>query len=85
MIVKKGWVKLNGQTQPSVEYVSNFEGYFYQVASTLVGKQIAVQTTRSTIQGTLSNVTPDHIVVLVSKVPFYIRNQEIVWVTQSIK
>ncbi|WP_342600941.1 YuzF family protein [Psychrobacillus sp. FSL H8-0483] len=74
---------LNEQPLSNVEFVSNFEGYVYQAAYSLVGKKIAVQTTNSTLQGKLSHVAPDHLVLDVSGVPFYIRTQQIVWITPA--
>lgn len=72
---------MNDKPQAKVEFVSNFEGYVYQAAKGLKGKMIAVQTTRSTIQGKLAGVAPDHIVMDVSDTPFYIRTQQIVWIS----
>ena len=74
---------MNARQQSSVEFISSYEPYLYQLLQTLTGQRIAVQTTRSTIQGNLNSVAPDHIVVEVSDNPFYIRNKEIVWVTLS--
>ncbi|WP_246097037.1 YuzF family protein [Psychrobacillus soli] len=75
---------MNTNPQSSVEFVSSFEPYLYHLLQTLSGKRVAVQTsTNNTIQGNLTMVAPDHIVVEVSGSPFYIRNQEIVWVTLS--
>lgn len=74
---------MNTNPQSTVEFVSSFEPYLYHLLQTLSGKRVAVQTRNSTIQGNLTMVTPDHIVVDVSSSPFYIRNQEIVWVTLS--
>ncbi|SES08416.1 YuzF family protein [Psychrobacillus sp. OK032] len=75
---------MNANPQSSVNFVSSFEPYLYHLLQTLAGNRVAVQlTTKSTIQGNLTMVAPDHIVVEVSGSPFYIRNQEIVWVTLS--
>ncbi|MEK4485500.1 YuzF family protein [Psychrobacillus sp. FSL H8-0484] len=74
---------LNEQPQSNVEFVSNFEGHVYQAANSLLGKNIAIQTTKSTLQGKLSLVAPDHLVLEVSGVPFYIRTQQIVWITPA--
>lgn len=77
-------VKVNPNSQPNVEFVSNVESYLYQQLMSLNGQHIAVQTTRSTLQGILTMLTPDHIVLDVSGTPFFIRNQQIVWVTQAL-
>lgn len=80
---RKDGIQLNANPQSSVEFVSSFEPYFYHLLQTLSGKQVAVQTSKSTIQGHIAMVAPDHIVVEVSGSPFYIRMKEIVWVTLS--
>ncbi|MBD7945261.1 MULTISPECIES: DUF2642 domain-containing protein [Psychrobacillus] len=68
----------------SVEYVSPFEGHVFQAAQSLMGTNIAVQTTKNILQGKLTMVAPDHIVVSVGGVPFYVRIQAIVWITPNI-
>ena len=73
--------KMNDKPQSTVEFVSQFEGYVYQAAKGLKDKMIAVQTTRSILQGVLKDVAPDHLVIDVSGTPFYIRIQQIVWIT----
>ncbi|WP_277585356.1 YuzF family protein [Psychrobacillus antarcticus] len=75
---------MNDKSQANVEFVSQFEGYVYQAAMGLQGKMIAVQTTRSTMQGTLKSIAPDHLVIDVSGTPFYIRTQQIVWISPII-
>lgn len=72
---------MNEKPQATVEFVSHFDGYVYQIAKELKNKMIAVQTTRSTIQGKLVDIAPDHLVVEVSGTPFYIRTQQIVWIS----
>ncbi|TFD99738.1 YuzF family protein [Jeotgalibacillus salarius] len=69
---------MNGQ-QPS--FVSHYDPYVYQALNTLVGKPITVQTTKNPVQGMLSSVAPDHIVIEINEVPFFIRTQEIVWIS----
>ncbi|WP_424513320.1 DUF2642 domain-containing protein [Psychrobacillus psychrotolerans] len=44
---------------------------------------IAIQTTRSTMQGILKGIAPDHLVLDVSGTPFYIRIQQIVWISPT--
>ena len=75
---------MNDKSQATVEFVSHFEGYVYQAAMGLQDKMIAVQTTRSTIQGTLKGIAPDHLVIDVSGTPFFIRTQQIVWISPII-
>lgn len=74
---------MNDKPQGTVEFVSQFEGYVYQAAKGLKDKMIAIQTTRSTMQGILKGVAPDHLVLDVSGTPFYIRIQQIVWISPT--
>lgn len=71
---------MNGQ-QASVQMMSAFDPYFYQMLMNVAGKNIVVQTTKNPIQGLLKSVKPDHIVVDINRTPFYVRIQEIVWVS----
>lgn len=73
---------MNGQQQP-VQLTSVYDPYVYQTLSSVTGKNIVVQTTRGSLQGTLANVLPDHIVVEINQTPFFIRTQEIIWVSPS--
>ncbi len=74
---------MNDKPQSTVEFVSQFEGYVYQAAKGLKDKMIAIQTTRSTMQGILKGIAPDHLVLDVSGTPFYIRIQQIVWISPT--
>ncbi|MET0959472.1 MAG: YuzF family protein [Psychrobacillus psychrotolerans] len=74
---------MNDKPQATVEFVSQFEGYVYQAAKGLKDKMIAIQTTRSTMQGILKGIAPDHLVLDVSGTPFYIRIQQIVWISPT--
>ncbi|KIL49595.1 YuzF family protein [Jeotgalibacillus soli] len=74
---------MNGQPQQAVQLRSAFDPYVYQTLMSVVGKNIVVQTTKNPIQGLLSKVTPDHIVIEINRTPFFIRIQEIVWVSPS--
>lgn len=47
----------------------------------MIGQAIVVQTEKNIQQGKLVSVLPDHIVVEVSRAPFFIRTDEIEWVT----
>lgn len=73
---------MNGQ-QSQVEMVSAFDPYFYQTLLGLRSQNIVVNTTKNPLQGMLTAVMPDHLVVEVSGTPFYVRAQEIVWVTTA--
>lgn len=75
---------MNGQPQQSVEYVSNYDPYVYQTLTSIIGKEIVVQlSNNSVIKGVLSQVLPDHIVVETNKTPFFVRTQQIIWVSPS--
>lgn len=75
---------MNGQTQQSVEFVSSFDPYVYQTLSTIVGKEIVVQlTNNSLVQGVLKQVFSDHVVVEKNGTPFFIRTQQIIWVSPA--
>jgi Protein of unknown function (DUF2642) len=71
---------MNGQ-QPEVKMVSAFDPYFYQTLLSFRLNNIVIQTTKNPIQGLLLTVMPDHVVIEVSGTPFYVRLQEIIWVT----
>lgn len=47
----------------------------------MVGQPIVVQTEKNIQQGKLISVLPDDIVVEVSRTPFFIRMEEVLWVT----
>ncbi|WP_409305832.1 YuzF family protein [Peribacillus sp. SCS-155] len=57
--------------------------YVYQTLSGIVGAQVAVQTTKFSVRGTLKLVMPDHIVVHMGGNDFYIRTKEIIWVVPN--
>ncbi|MET0786710.1 MAG: YuzF family protein [Paenisporosarcina sp.] len=73
---------MNGEAQQSVEYTSAYDPYVYQTLMSIIGQKIVVQlTNNSLVIGVLSNVLPDHIVVEKNKTPFFIRSQQIIWVS----
>jgi hypothetical protein len=75
---------MNGQPQQSVEYVSNYDPYVYQTLTSIIGKEIVVQlSNNSVVKGVLSQVLPDHIVVETNKTPFFVRTQQIIWVSPA--
>jgi len=75
---------MNGQPQQSVEFVSSFDPYVYQTLSTIVGNKIVVQlTNNSLVKGVLNQVFSDHIVVEQNGTPFFIRTQQIIWVSPA--
>ncbi|MBM7579027.1 YuzF family protein [Jeotgalibacillus terrae] len=64
-------------------FVSNYDPFVYQAVNSLIGSMITVQTTKNPVQGMLTSAAPDHIVIEINKVPFFIRTQQIVWISPS--
>ena len=63
---------------------SALRSYVYQTLTSIIGKNIVVQlSNNSAVQGVLSQVLPDHIVVETNKTPFFIRTQQIIWVSPA--
>lgn len=63
--------------------MSFYDPFVYQTLTTIVGKNVTVQTTRGSVHGNLKTVMPDHIVVEFGGTPFFIRTQQIIWVFPS--
>ncbi len=59
--------------------------YLYETIRMMIGQAIVVQTVKNIQQGILTSVLPDHIVVEVCRTPFFIRMEEIVWVTLATR
>ena len=55
--------------------------YLYETVKGLIGQQIAVQAGKNIQHGVLTAVLPDHIVLEICQTPFFIRMDEIVWIT----
>lgn len=55
--------------------------YLFETARGLIGQQIVVQTGKNIQHGILTAVLPDHIVLEICRTPFFIRMEEIVWIT----
>lgn len=53
--------------------------FVYQSLMGLKNTTIAVQTARGPVRGRLSNVMPDHIVVMMGGKPFHVRTDQIIW------
>mgnify|MGYP001462555245 CR=1 FL=1 len=53
--------------------------YVYQALQGLENRKIAVHTVRGSVQGVLSMVTPDYIVVEMGGALFHIRTAQIIW------
>ncbi|MCA1032561.1 YuzF family protein [Bacillus timonensis] len=66
--------------QQSPTFFSYIDPYVFQTLQSIVGSNVAVQTTHGTVSGKLKTVMPDHIVVESGGSPFFIRTQQVVWV-----
>ncbi|MFD2613866.1 YuzF family protein [Paenibacillus gansuensis] len=69
---------------PQPQYI--VEPFVFQTLSTVIGKNVALETPRGIIRGTLKDVKPDHIVVQArdSMSLFFIRIQQIIWITPEM-
>ncbi|MGE7693012.1 DUF2642 domain-containing protein [Lysinibacillus sp. NPDC094177] len=59
--------------------------YLYETLNMMIDQPIVVQTEKSIQQGKLISVLPEDIVVEVSRSPFFIRMEDIVWVTLATR
>ncbi|MGE7673917.1 DUF2642 domain-containing protein [Lysinibacillus sp. NPDC094403] len=59
--------------------------YLYETLNMMIDQPIVVQTEKIIQQGKLISVLPEDIVVEVSRSPFFIRMEEIVWVTLATR
>ena len=71
--------------QSQVEMVNIVDPYLYQRLLSFRNMNVVINTKKNPLQGLLSSVSPDHVVIEVSsrKTPFYVRMQEIVWITKA--
>lgn len=68
-----------------IDMMSMVDPYFYDRLRQYTGRQVAIQTPRGTLQGKLEQVAPDHVVLKVGGVNFYIRISEITWFTRAVE
>ena len=75
---------MSGQ-QSEVEVVSIVDSYLYQRLLSFRNMNVVIKTSKNPLQGLLKSVSPDHVEIEVSdrRVPFYVRIQEIVWITKA--
>ncbi len=60
--------------------------YWLEAIQPFLGQMVAVQQTGNRVQhGILAAICPDYIVLDVCRTPFYIRMEQIVWVTPVVK
>lgn len=55
--------------------------YLYETLNMMLGQAVVVQTEKNIQQGILLSILPDHMVLEINRTPFFIRMEEIVWVT----
>ena len=71
------------EQQSQVEMVNLVDSYLYHKLLSFRNMNIVINTTKNPLQGLLNSVSPDHVVIKVGNTPFYVRMQEIVWVTTA--
>ncbi|CAM4284633.1 YuzF family protein [Paenibacillus tarimensis] len=54
--------------------------YLYESLQPLSGKWVALDTPCGSLRGVLKSVMPDHIIVQVGEMPFYVRIQQLIWI-----
>jgi len=47
----------------------------------MIGQAVVVQTEKNIQKGILLSILPDHMILEMNRTPFFIRMEEIVWVT----
>ena len=73
---------MSGQ-QSEVGMVNIVDQYLYQRLLSFRNMNVVIGTTKNPLQGILSSVSPDHVQIEVSGTPFYVRIQEIIWITKA--
>jgi len=65
-----------------IQRISLIEPYVVKTLKSIIGKRVIVDTIRGTVQGTLVDVKPDHVVVkeFTDDQPTFVRIQQIVFV-----
>ncbi len=69
-----------------VQPVSYSNAYWLEAIQPFLGQMVAVQQTGNHVQqGVLAAICPDYIILDVCRMPFFIRIDQIVWVTPFLK
>lgn len=55
--------------------------YLYETFNMMIGQVVVVQTEKNIQKGILLSILPDHMILEMNRTPFFIRMEEIVWVT----
>ncbi len=72
---------IGGSVKNMAQIGSISNPYLYETLKLMVGQAIVVQTEKNIQQGILLSILPDHIILEISRTPFFIQLEEIVWVT----
>lgn len=78
----KAWDSVS-QSTPQVNYEATVESYVVRHLRELQGTDMTIQTQRSIVDGTLSMVHYDCVIVTKEGREFVDRNQQIIWFTRS--
>jgi hypothetical protein len=59
--------------------VSVVDPYVYQTLQSVMGKHVVIETVRGSVRGMVKDVKLDHVLIM-DRVPFFVRIQQIVWI-----
>lgn len=70
------------QNRQPIQYTTLVDPYIVETLSMIIGKSVVIETVRGNLQGIITDVKPDHVVVKSydSDTIFYVRIQQIVHV-----
>jgi ferredoxin-fold anticodon binding domain-containing protein len=70
------------KNRESIQYTTLVDPYVVEVLRTIIGQSVVIETVRGNLQGILSDVKPDHVVVKSydNGTVFFVRIQQIVHV-----
>jgi ferredoxin-fold anticodon binding domain-containing protein len=70
------------QNKHSINYITLIDPYVVETLRKIIGRSVVIETVRGNLQGRLTDVKPDHIVVKAygNDTVFYVRLQQIVYV-----
>ncbi|PSL50597.1 uncharacterized protein DUF2642 [Salsuginibacillus halophilus] len=72
------------ETRRPPEMTAIVEPYVFETLRSVEGEEAVIQTTQGSLQGRIVGVQPDHVVLERSGGNFFVRIQEIVWVTLDV-
>ncbi|WP_100372958.1 YuzF family protein [Bacillus sp. FJAT-45037] len=72
---------MNNQNDYQVpQMTSPVDPYVVQTLQSITGNSVVIETTRGNVQGTITDVKPDHVVIESNDSSFFVRIQQIVWI-----